>query len=155
VLALAAERGELAQPIVAGLPDLLAEVALAARREQARSIGDVLLRRTRLGLLAARELTGAEAERGLPGASGEADSGRPGESSEADGGRPGESCGDAAAPVRRVGDVMARELGWSPERLSLELSHFAEEASAEGIVAELERAHGVDAGGAPPPAVMP
>jgi glycerol-3-phosphate dehydrogenase len=56
VLALAAERGELAQPIVAGLPDLLAEVALTARREQARSIGDVLLRRTRLGLLAAREL---------------------------------------------------------------------------------------------------
>jgi glycerol-3-phosphate dehydrogenase len=48
--------GELAQPIVPGLPDLLAEVALAARREQARSIGDVLLRRTRLGLLAAREL---------------------------------------------------------------------------------------------------
>jgi len=56
VLALAAERGELAQPIVGGLPDLLAEVALAARREQARSVGDVLLRRTRLGLLAAREL---------------------------------------------------------------------------------------------------
>jgi glycerol-3-phosphate dehydrogenase len=56
VLALGAERGELAQPIVPGLPDLLAEVALAARREQARSIGDVLLRRTRLGLLAAREL---------------------------------------------------------------------------------------------------
>ncbi len=60
VLALAAEsnptRPELAQPIVPGLPDLLAEVALAARREQARSVGDVLLRRTRLGLLAAREL---------------------------------------------------------------------------------------------------
>jgi glycerol-3-phosphate dehydrogenase len=56
VLALAAERGELAQPIVAGLPDLLAEVVLAARQEQARSIGDVFLRRTRLGLLAAREL---------------------------------------------------------------------------------------------------
>jgi glycerol-3-phosphate dehydrogenase len=65
VLALAGERNpahpspahpELAQPIVAGLPDLLAEVALAARREQARSIGDVFLRRTRLGLLAAREL---------------------------------------------------------------------------------------------------
>ncbi len=59
VLAVAAERGELAQPIVPRLPDLLAEVALAARREQARSIGDVLLRRTRLGLLAARELGGA------------------------------------------------------------------------------------------------
>jgi glycerol-3-phosphate dehydrogenase len=55
-LAFAAERGELAQPIVAGLPDLLAEVVLAARREQARSVGDVLLRRTRLGLLAAGEL---------------------------------------------------------------------------------------------------
>jgi glycerol-3-phosphate dehydrogenase len=58
VLALAAERGELAQPVVPGLPDLLAEVALAARHEQARSIGDVLLRRTRLGLLAAGELRG-------------------------------------------------------------------------------------------------
>jgi glycerol-3-phosphate dehydrogenase len=57
VLSIAAERGELAQPIVAGCPDLLAEVALAARHEQARSIGDVLLRRTRLGLLAARELS--------------------------------------------------------------------------------------------------
>lgn len=56
VLALAAERGELAQPIVAGSPDLLAEAALAARQEQARGIGDVLLRRTRLGLLRAHEL---------------------------------------------------------------------------------------------------
>jgi glycerol-3-phosphate dehydrogenase len=56
VLALAAEREELAAPIVGGLPDLLAEVVLAARREQARSVGDVLLRRTRLGLLAAGEL---------------------------------------------------------------------------------------------------
>ena len=43
VLELAATRGELAQPILPGLPDLLAEVALAARREQALSIGDVLL----------------------------------------------------------------------------------------------------------------
>jgi glycerol-3-phosphate dehydrogenase len=58
VLALAAQRGELAQPVVAGLPDLLAEAALAARHEQARGIGDVLLRRTRLGLLAAGELAG-------------------------------------------------------------------------------------------------
>ena len=54
---------ELAQPIVPGLPDLLAEAALAARREQARSIGDVLLRRTRLGLLAARELGGGPVAR--------------------------------------------------------------------------------------------
>ena len=56
VLALATERPELAEPIVAGLPDLLAEVVLAARREQALSIADVLLRRTRLALLAAHEL---------------------------------------------------------------------------------------------------
>jgi len=56
VLELAATRGELAQPVLPGLPDLLAEVALAARHEQARSIGDVLLRRTRLGLLAGHAL---------------------------------------------------------------------------------------------------
>ena len=56
VLAVAAERGELAQPIVEGLPDLLAEAPFAARCEQAQSVGDVLLRRTRLGLLAAGEL---------------------------------------------------------------------------------------------------
>ena len=56
VLAIADERGEFAQPIVAGRPDLLAEAVFAARREQAGGVGDVLLRRTRLGLLAAREL---------------------------------------------------------------------------------------------------
>jgi glycerol-3-phosphate dehydrogenase len=56
VLAVAAERGELAQPIVPGLPDLLAEATFSARREQANSVADVLLRRTRLGILAAREL---------------------------------------------------------------------------------------------------
>jgi glycerol-3-phosphate dehydrogenase len=61
VLALAAERPELARPIVTGLPDLLAEAALAARHEQARSIGDVLARRTRLALLAARALGGDRA----------------------------------------------------------------------------------------------
>jgi glycerol-3-phosphate dehydrogenase len=57
----AAERGELAQPIVAGgPPDLLAEAAHAARREQAISVGDALLRRTRIGLQAAREVADAE-----------------------------------------------------------------------------------------------
>ncbi|MEA2208829.1 MAG: glycerol-3-phosphate dehydrogenase, partial [Solirubrobacteraceae bacterium] len=100
VLALAAERGELAQPIVDGLPDLLAEVALAARREQARSVGDALLRRTRLGLLAARELTGRS----------------------------------QSAPVARVADVLAVELGWDAERTRAELDAFAREARAEGIV---------------------
>jgi len=56
VLDVAGERGELAQPLVEGRPDLLAEVAFAARREQARTVGDALLRRTRLGLLAAHDL---------------------------------------------------------------------------------------------------
>jgi glycerol-3-phosphate dehydrogenase len=69
VLALIAERPELAEPIVPDLPDLMAEVVIAARREQARSVGDVLLRRTRLGLIAARELLGESAERGSPVAS--------------------------------------------------------------------------------------
>jgi glycerol-3-phosphate dehydrogenase len=104
VLALAAERGELAQPIVQGLPDLLAEVALAARSEQARSVGDVLLRRTRLGVLAARELLDGDGERG------------------------------AAAPVRRVAAVLANELRWSDERTARELDTFSEEARAEGML---------------------
>jgi glycerol-3-phosphate dehydrogenase len=130
VLALAAEHGELAQPIVAGLPDLLAEVALAAAREQARSIGDVLLRRTRLGLLAARELlceTGAAPSAGV------------------------------AEPARRVGDVLARELDWRPERLAEELRRFEQEAAAEGILADTDRpVDVVHAGSATPtPTPMP
>ena len=56
VLKLAGEHPTLAEPIVTGLPDLLAEASFAARHEQARTVGDVLLRRTRLGLLAGREL---------------------------------------------------------------------------------------------------
>ncbi len=121
VLALAAERGELAQPIVPGLPDLLAEVALAARHEQARSVGDALLRRTRLGLLAAREL--------VPGAHGGAS--------------------------ERVAGVLAQELHWSAERRALELDDFAEEADAEGILAdsspsELSTAAGAEGSIAPP-----
>jgi glycerol-3-phosphate dehydrogenase len=66
VLAIAAERGELAQPIADGPADLLAEVVFAARREQAGNLGDVLLRRTRVGLTAARQVAapdGLAAER--------------------------------------------------------------------------------------------
>jgi glycerol-3-phosphate dehydrogenase len=99
VLSLASEREELAQPILAQLPDLLAEAAHAARKEQARTVGDVLLRRTRLGLLAARELTAGDAE-----------------------------------AARRVARAMALELGWDRERIELEVSRFALEADAEGIV---------------------
>jgi glycerol-3-phosphate dehydrogenase len=57
VLRIAAEQPYLAAPIVEGFPDLLAEAVHAVRHEQARSIADVLLRRTRLGLLAARSVT--------------------------------------------------------------------------------------------------
>jgi glycerol-3-phosphate dehydrogenase len=129
VLALAADRGELAQPIVEGLPDLLAEVALAARREQARSIGDALLRRTRLGLLAARSLT----------ASGSAG-----------------THVSPAAPARRVGDVLARELGWDEQRLQRELDAFAAEALAEGLVVEgTGTAASVPELAVVPPAAMP
>jgi glycerol-3-phosphate dehydrogenase len=56
VLAVAAEHPELAQPIVPDLPDLLAEARFSARNEQAHTVGDVLLRRTRVGLLAGRRL---------------------------------------------------------------------------------------------------
>jgi glycerol-3-phosphate dehydrogenase len=61
VLAVAGERGELAAPIVAGGPsDLLAETVYAARREQATSVGDALLRRTRIALQAARDVADPE-----------------------------------------------------------------------------------------------
>lgn len=61
VLRLAEADPELARPIIAGRPDLLAEVQLAVEFEQARSLADVLLRRTRLGLTAASSLATAEA----------------------------------------------------------------------------------------------
>src|SRR4051794_7049525 len=63
VLRVAGERPELAAPIVPGQPDLLAEVVIAARVEQARSVADVLLRRTRLGLLVAPSLRTADSVR--------------------------------------------------------------------------------------------
>jgi glycerol-3-phosphate dehydrogenase len=65
VLGLVRERPELGAPIVAGRPDLLAEVVIAVRNEQARTVADVLLRRTRLGLLAARDLRGAGSVRAV------------------------------------------------------------------------------------------
>jgi glycerol-3-phosphate dehydrogenase len=61
VLRVAAERPELAAPIEPGMPDLVAEAAYAARHDQARTVGDVLLRRTRLALTAARGVGAAGA----------------------------------------------------------------------------------------------
>jgi glycerol-3-phosphate dehydrogenase len=71
VLALAREQPKLAQPIVPGRPDLLAEAVIAVRYEQARSVADVFLRRTRLGLLAAPQLRGAASAREVAVAMGE------------------------------------------------------------------------------------
>ena len=70
VLDLAGERSELAEPIVEDRPDLMAEVVLACRSEQARTVADVLLRRTRLGILAAPQLADARAVAGVAGAMG-------------------------------------------------------------------------------------
>jgi glycerol-3-phosphate dehydrogenase len=56
VLELCRLDGDLRQPIVEGMPDLVVEALVAARFEQARSVADVMLRRTRLGLLAGRTL---------------------------------------------------------------------------------------------------
>ena len=63
VLRLAEAAPELGRRISPELPDILAEAPFAAAHEQARTLGDVLLRRTRLGLLDARALT-------APGAAG-------------------------------------------------------------------------------------
>jgi glycerol-3-phosphate dehydrogenase len=70
VLALAHEDPKLAEPIVPGRPDLLAEAVIAARHEQARTVADVLLRRTRLGLLAAPQLREAAPASAVAGALG-------------------------------------------------------------------------------------
>jgi glycerol-3-phosphate dehydrogenase len=70
VLDIAAKDPKLAVPIVEGRPDLLAEAVVAARLEQARTVADVLLRRTRLGLLAAPQLRDAAAVRPVAAAMG-------------------------------------------------------------------------------------
>ena len=56
VMRLAAADPELARPLSPDLPDIAAEAAFAADHEQAHTVADVLLRRTRLGLLDARRL---------------------------------------------------------------------------------------------------
>jgi glycerol-3-phosphate dehydrogenase len=61
VLALADERPELREPLVPGLAYLKAEAVYAARHEMARSVDDVLSRRTRARLLA-RDASAAAAD---------------------------------------------------------------------------------------------
>ncbi len=62
VLRLAAAAPQLATRISPELPDITAEAAFAAGHEQARSVADVLLRRTRLGLLDARVLCAPDSD---------------------------------------------------------------------------------------------
>jgi glycerol-3-phosphate dehydrogenase len=62
VLRLEQERPELAAPIVPGLDYSKAEVVYAAREEMARSVDDVLARRTRARLLARDASAAAAAE---------------------------------------------------------------------------------------------
>ena len=59
MLRLAVAAPQLAARISPELPDIVAEAAFAVGHEQARSLADVLLRRTRLGLLDARAPVGA------------------------------------------------------------------------------------------------
>jgi glycerol-3-phosphate dehydrogenase len=96
VLRRAAERAELAQPIVEGRPDLLAEAVFAAENEQAGSVEDVFWRRTRLGLLAGRRLARSH-ER----------------------------------PIRRVATALAKELGWSDQRVEEEIAAYQAVVRAE------------------------
>ncbi|HMU26879.1 MAG TPA: glycerol-3-phosphate dehydrogenase/oxidase [Solirubrobacterales bacterium] len=60
VIRIAESDPEMARPIVDGMPDLMAEARIAIEFEQARSLADVLLRRTRLGLTAASSLATAD-----------------------------------------------------------------------------------------------
>ena len=62
VMRLAAVDSALATTISPDLPDIAAEAAFAVDHEQAHTVADVLLRRTRLGLLDARRLCDPNAE---------------------------------------------------------------------------------------------
>jgi glycerol-3-phosphate dehydrogenase len=118
VLELAHRRPELVSAIVAGQPDLMAEAAFAARHEQAGSVGDVLLRRTRLGVLAARELLVES-----PSAIG------------ADTPVTADPPIGADTAIARVAEVLAGELRWDAARTRRERERFLGEATAEGVLA--------------------
>jgi glycerol-3-phosphate dehydrogenase len=62
VMRLAAVDPALAERISPELPDIAAEAAFAVDHEQAHGVADVLLRRTRLGLLDARRLCAPDAD---------------------------------------------------------------------------------------------
>ena len=62
VLAMVEADPSLGERIEPDLPDVAAEAAFSVRNEQSRTLADVLLRRTRLGLLAARTLAAPGSE---------------------------------------------------------------------------------------------
>jgi glycerol-3-phosphate dehydrogenase len=62
VMRMAAVEPALAARISPAMPDIAAEAAFAVDHEQAHSIADVLLRRTRLGLLDARRVCDRDSE---------------------------------------------------------------------------------------------
>jgi glycerol-3-phosphate dehydrogenase len=71
VLKLVESEPELARPILPDMPDLLAEVAFATEFEQARSVDDVLLRRTRIGLTSASSFRTSDSVREVASLMGE------------------------------------------------------------------------------------
>jgi hypothetical protein len=94
-------------------------------------VGDVLLRRTRLGLIAARELVGdvecaPGGDRSLP-----SDRGR---AADRDPTADVAPVMDRVPVVGRVAELLAGELGWSERRTGTESSAFMVEARLEGIL---------------------
>jgi len=118
VLALVRERPELGEPILPCHPDILAEAVYAVRNEQARTLSDLLLRRTRLALLDARTLLDGGAGAELKGPL-----------------RRRRAPGRAA--LKRLAEVAGKELGWSRRQREQELDRFYAEARAEGLLVEL------------------
>ena len=106
-----AERGELAQPIVAGSPDLLAEVVLAARREQARRSGTCCCGAPALVCSPPASCVAAPPARRRPRRSG----------------------GSGMCSRASSGGIRSAPLG-------LELELFANEATEEGIAGQNDRA---------------
>jgi glycerol-3-phosphate dehydrogenase len=134
LIAIAKDDPELARPILPGYPDLLVEVAYAARFEQALSIGDVLLRRTRLGLLAARKLLDADAgDREAQGEEvrGESRSPRRGRLTLRRRRR-----GAGRAALQRLAEALGGELSWSRRARESAIDSFYAEAAAEGLLAD-------------------
>jgi glycerol-3-phosphate dehydrogenase len=116
VIAMIEADPELGRHLVPGLPYLRAEAVYAARYEMARTLDDVLSRRTR-ALLLARDAS--------------------------------------AAAALQVGQLVAPELGWSPDRVAAEVAAFRAAATRSREVAGLPAADPAAAPSAAPVAAAP